>query len=82
MSKNGSYGVAYPNLENWWGTTARTINNMHEFPLVRACSSKEEAIETAYKMNEYMHGMAVPFENLSMRTEVDWRYITKHEIVV
>lgn len=81
MSKNGSYGVAYPNLENWW-RTARTVNNMHEFSLVRACSSKVEAIETACKMNEYMHGKAVPFENLSMRTEVNWRNITEHEIVV
>lgn len=81
MSKNGSYGVAYPDLENWW-RTARTVDNMHEFPLVRACSSKEEAIETACKMNEYMNGGAVPFENLSMRMEVDWRYITEHEIAI
>ena len=72
------YGVAYPSVVN--GNDERTINNMYKFPQVRTCKSREEAIKVASKMNEYMYGRAVPFENLSERREVNWTYITEHEI--
>ena len=53
---------------------------MYKFPQVRTCKSREEAIKVASEMNDYMYGRAVPFENISERKEVDWKYITDHEI--
>lgn len=70
------YGVAYPDGFH----NERTINHMHEFPQVRECSTRESAIKIAESMNEYMHGKAIPFENAGLRHEVDWQYITEHEI--
>ena len=51
------YGVAFPDGFH----NERNINRMHKFPQVITCSSKEQAIETAKDMNEYMYGKAVPF---------------------
>ena len=71
------YGVAYPSVN---GNDERTINNMYKFPQVRTCKSRKEAVKVASEMNDYMYGRAVPFENISERKEVDWKYITDYEI--
>lgn len=53
----------------------------YKYPLVIAFYTEDECIKTAMKMRE--SGLyAIPFRNIELQREVNWRFIKENRIVV
>lgn len=70
------YGVAYSTYEE-----SPYGYDDFKFPLVIAFDEEDECIKAAMRMRE-LAAPAIPFRNIGLQREVNWRFVKENEILV